>query len=287
MEKKIIQSISEYVNYLENVCDNQLARQDDLKGYEGIRLKYITKPNGVRYYYYQPPDAKPKAGHKSKEFKYLGPESREEVGLIKEVHYYDKSIPAIQTNLDVCHNLLDKFRFTDYDSINEILPKTYRNPPLRIAMGRITPSAQKWKEEKEAYKASCGPWFPEDLKVRTADDSMVRSKSEGLIYNQYLSFEATFVYELPIKLRSGQIRHPDFTILSEVDWSSIILHDHEGMYGFEKERRRYNEDMYLYWQNGFIPGLNIFYTFDDPRGGFDIGVVRDIMNTKIRPEGVI
>lgn len=278
MERKIINSVRQYVDYLEYVESGQMARRDDIQDYSGICLKVKRRPNGKAYYY--------KKDKGEKKYKYFGREN-EEVGFIKEAHYYDESIPAIQTNLEVCHNLLDKFRLTDYDSINEIMPKTYRNPPLRIAMGRITPSAQKWKEEREAYKARCGPWFPEDLKVTTADDSLVRSKSEGLIYNQYLSFEATFVYELAIKLRSGQIRHPDFTILSEVDWTSIILHDHEGMYGTEKERRRYNEDMYLYWQNGFIPGLNIFYTFDDPRGGFDISVVRDIMNTKIRPEGVI
>lgn len=283
MEKKIIETVNEYVDYLETVCGNQRARLEDLKDYERVQLKHITKPSGKKYYYIQTTGAEPEADHKHRTFKYLGSDSCEEVGLIKEAHYYKQSIPFMQTNLKLCHRLLDKFRFTDYDSINEVLPKTYKNPALHMPADRIDSKAQKWKAEKEAYKASFGSWFPEDLKVTTADRKKVRSKSEALIYNEYLNQGATYVYELPIVLESGVTRHPDFTILSEVDWTTFILHDHEGMYGFEKERKRYNEDMHLYWQNGFIPGINIFYTFDDPNGGFDISVVRDIMNTKIRP----
>lgn len=275
MERKIVETVRKYVGYLETVQSSQVTRSDDLKDYDDLYLQVKTLPNGNKYYSFR---------HRGeKKFKYLGKEDCKDVQLIKESHYYKEALPAIQSNLDICRNLLDVFRFTDYDSINDALPKVYRDPVLHIPQQLFVPKAQKWKTDMEAYKESCGPWYPEDLKVTTADRNLVRSKSEGMIYNQYLSLGATYVYELPIILKPGGMRHPDFTILSEVDWTSIILHDHEGMYGFESERKRYNEDMYLYWQNGFIPGINIFYTFDDPRGGFDISVVNNIMDTKIRP----
>lgn len=296
MERKIIESITEYVNYLEVVQDNQMKRLDDLKDFDSIRLKVKIRPSGKRYYYRKvevpvsaivdesdeltsEPDTKRRYS-----FKYLGTESCEEVFLIKEANYYTESLEAIGSNLKVCRKLLDTFRFTDYDSINEVIPTVYKYPSIKLIDDIRSPNAARWKAENEAYKASCGPWYPEGLKVTTADRKKVRSKSEGMIYNQLFWQNLTFVYELPVTLPYGITRHPDFTVLSEIDWLSIVLIDHEGMYGFEKDRKRYENDMYMYWQNGFIPGVNIFYTFDDPSGGFDISTIQNIIDTRIRPK---
>ena len=276
MERKIIECINEYVNYLEYIQNCQRSRADDLKGYDNLVIENKTIASGRKYYYCKKPG--------ESRYRYLGKDGCEDVLLIKEARYYKESLSLIQTNLDVCKKLLDKFRLTDYDSINEHLPLSYKDPVMLLPHTHKNTRGTRWKEEREAYKESCGPWYPEDLKDRTTDGSMVRSKSEALIYNQYYNYDATFVYELPIRLRTGQVRHPDFSILSELDWTTVILHDHQGMYGMPDKRRKYEEDMCLYWQNGFIPGVNIFYTFDDPRGGFDISPVHDIMKTKIRPQ---
>ena len=283
MENKIIKIIAKYVHYLESVYKSQLERFDDIEEYASVVMRAKTYSSNKKYYY-QIARKQDKEKNKVRQtWKYLGTESSEEVGLIKEAHYYSASISHIETNLDICQKLLDAFRFTDYDSINESMSNVYQDAVLNGPVIIRNPDVIRWKQEKEAYKEQCGPWYPEDLIVTTADGSLVRSKVEGLIYNHYLHQEITYVYELPIKLAGGIIRHPDFTLLSEVDWRSIILHDHEGRYGYEEDRERYNNDMYLYWQSGYIPGVNIFFTFDDPRGGFDITTIQNIIDTKIRP----
>lgn len=297
MENKIIKTISEYIGYLERVLGNQSARLDDLKYFTGIYIKEIVRPSGRKYYYRLNPDYKHHSekssdnpGNKEtseakvKSCWYIGSEFSEDVQLIKEARYYTESIPVIESNLNLCRNLIDKFKLTDYDSINEVIPTVYKYPSIKLIDDIRSPNAARWKAENEAYKASCGPWYPEGLKVTTADRKKVRSKSEGMIYNQLFWQNLTFVYELPITLPYGITRHPDFTVLSEIDWLSIVLIDHEGMYGFEKDRKRYENDMYMYWQNGFIPGVNIFYTFDDPSGGFDISTIQNIIDTRIRPK---
>ncbi len=277
MEAGIITSLIKYVDYLEDICSSQKKRSDDLKDYTGIILRGMTTETGRRYYKYR------RSG--TKKDKYLGKDGSMKVELVKEAHYYKASIPRIESNLVICHKLLQRLKKTDYDSIDEALPKVYKGAKLQCGSSLIhNYAADEWKRRMEQFKESHGPWYPEDLTNTTADLKMVRSKSEALIYNHYLSRNITFVYELPIEIMLGVWRHPDFSILCETDWRSVILHDHEGMYGIEKERKRYENDMYMYWQKGFIPGINIFYTFDDPRGGFDISVVQNIIDTKIRPK---
>ncbi len=276
MEKGLIKSISKYVEYLEDICSRQRGRADDLKGLEGYVLREIVKPNGRKYYKYRRPG--------SENTKYLGKEDCEDVEAIKEAHYYKYSIRTIESNLKICRKTLQKLGCTDYDSVNEVLPNVYKGATLRSMIPeKSQKTALEWKRKKEAFKESRGPWYPEDLTSTTADGSKVRSKSEALIYNQYLWNGCTFVYELPLEVELGIWRHPDFTLLCETDWTSVIRHDHQGRYGFDEDRERYNRDMYMYWKKGFIPGVNIFYTFDDPKGGLDISVVQKIIDSTVRP----
>ncbi len=277
MEDGIIKCLSKYVNYLDDVYSMQRARADELQDYKGIVLRKMK--NNYDSIFYK------SRIRGTKKDKYFGTEGSENVELVKEAHYYKYSIPRIESNLKICRKVLQRLEKTDYDSIDEVLPKTYRGAKLKapsVSQGNAV--AEMWKKRAEAYKESRGPWFPEDLTTTTADDSLVRSKSEGLIYNHYLSQGCTFVYELPYEVDLGIWRHPDFSILSEIDWKTVILHDHQGRYGFEEDRKRYERDMYMYWRRGFIPGVNIFYTFDDPRGGFNISTVQNIIDTRIRPK---
>ena len=43
-----------------------------------------------------------------------------------------------------------------------------------------------------------------------------------------------------------------------------------------------NDLIYKYLKNGYIQGLNIFYTFDGLDGGFDKSPIENILRTKIR-----
>ena len=111
---------------------------------------------------------------------------------------------------------------------------------------------------------------------------MVRSKSEALIYNFLLEAGYTFVYELPVK-GSYRTFFPDFTILSEIDFKTEIRIEHQGMYSKNDYRDRSEAREYDYWSNGFLPSRDVYFTFDDNRGGFDIGPIIEILKSRVRP----
>jgi hypothetical protein len=111
---------------------------------------------------------------------------------------------------------------------------------------------------------------------------MVRSKSEASIYNLLLRMGITFVYELPTKTRT-KTRFPDFSILSEVDYKTVILIEHQGMMGETEYKERFNDRVYDYLRAGYISCINIFYTFDSIDGSVNTNPILDIINLKIRP----
>ena len=92
----------------------------------------------------------------------------------------------------------------------------------------------------------------------------------------------TFVYELPTKVGS-KIRYPDFTILSEVDYKTTILIEHQGMLDQEIYRNHFKNRICDYWYAGYIQGVNIFFTFSRIDGSLDMEPILDIIQLKIRP----
>ena len=40
---------------------------------------------------------------------------------------------------------------------------------------------------------------------------------------------------------------------------------------------------YDYWSNGFLPGRDVYFTFDDNKGRLDIGPIVEILKSRVRP----
>ena len=47
-------------------------------------------------------------------------------------------------------------------------------------------------------------------------------------------------------------------------------------------RKRFSEKVYRYIQDGYVPGVNLFLTFDSRGGGFDKTPIEDIVRNKIK-----
>ena len=56
--------------------------------------------------------------------------------------------------------------------------------------------------------------------------------------------------------------------------------DDEG-YRDNSEAREYD-----YWYNGFLPGRDVYFTFDDNRGTLDISPIIEILNSRVRKASI-
>ena len=260
----------------------QNARIEELKKYEGLSLKYDKGLGGKGYY--SVTQGPGRDGVRT--FHYLGKESNDTVRFVKELRHLKKSLDVLTKDIRILKLVQSELEDFDMESIDKRLPATYRRSLLN-ANTSVDPRATLWKREaemrKKNYIAIHGVFHPEELIHPTDDGSMVRSKSEALIYNLLLRHGITFVYELPLKTKH-KTRFPDFTLLSEVDYRTIILIEHQGMMDEPEYRERFKKRVYEYLCSGYISCINIFYTFDGIDGSINTNPILDIINLKIRPQ---
>ena len=249
-----------------------------MKEYSYKRLRLTHDRSGKEYYYAYVPE--------KKGYKYLGNRENDDVVRIKEAHYLQLSVRELQREIRLIENVLSWCRSVSYEDINNRLSKAYRN--ARISHPQSTSAvAKEWKKSKEDYKRTIPPFKPEELIHKTRDGTYVRSKGEALIYNYLLELGVTFVYEYPLTIRLGYKESrlwPDFMILSEIDYKTVIYIEHQGLMNDPTYRERFKERVYKYWINNYLPERDVFFTFDMPNGGFDDTPIRSIIQRYIRPE---
>jgi len=258
--------------------EQKRRRLAELKKYDNLMLKEQKRSSGKAYYSsYRGKNAKGEI-----RYKYIGDRHSNDVLRIKEVHHLKKSLSVLGKNIELLKYVLQKLENIDVDHINELLPAVYKASDFRQEMSPNRIAAE-WKKKKEAYKATFPIPHPEELKVPTYDNSYVRSKSEAIIYNLFLDLGLTFVYELPLETKV-RLFYPDFTILSEIDYRSVYIIEHQGMMSNDKYSDRFKNRIRDYLRAGYVQGNNIFYTFDLYDGGVDIEPIIDIIRLKIRPD---
>lgn len=270
--RKIQEVQSAKLKALESADDYHLKRLNAQETLDDFCLKRRKAPDGSWYYYLR------QKGMEKAE--YIGKDDDRRVINIKMGRYISKSLEAIDNNIRVIECALQRMKRTDYEHINVMLPETYSGVKIDWSIG-VKENAVIWKEDAEALKKKRPVFRPEELIVGTDDGSAVRSKSEGMIYNYLLSRGVVFVYELPTRVGSSTY-YPDFTLLSEIDGTTEIIIEHQGMMGNEYYRNRFTEKLHAYIRAGYVPGVNIFFTFDKDNGGFDKTPIEDIVRNKIK-----
>lgn len=278
MNKRSRYELTSYLKEIKSRCSSESRRLDQLKDYSHQKLRLTHNRSGKEYYYVYVPERKG--------YKYLGNCDNNDVNRIKEAHYLQLSISKLQHEIQLIENMLSMDEDLSYEHINGELNKAYRN--ARISQPKsMSVIAKEWKESKEEYKRSIPPFRPEELIHKTRDGSYVRSKGEALIYNYLLELGVTFVYEYPLTIRQGYketLLRPDFMILSETDYKTVIFFEHQGMMNDTLYRDRFKEKVYKYWINNYLPERDVFFTFDLPNGGFDDTPIKSILQRYIRPE---
>ena len=277
MHDKVRIELIKYLNEIRRQHKAQVTRLSDLNGYETERLQVNRHKSGGKYYRLYNSD--------TGKYQYLGKADHPEVHKIQEAHFLSRSVKELEHEIMMIDKVLKLSKDISFESIDNSLSLAYRGAVPKCDGN--SELARKWKLSMESYKKTFPPFRPEELISSTRDGTMVRSKSEALIYNYLLEIGATFVYELPLRIRIGNkdsLLLPDFSILSEIDYKSVIYIEHQGMMNTPKYRDRFNETVYKYWLNDYLPERDVFFTFDLRNGGFDDTPIRNIIHRYVRPE---
>ena len=253
--------------------DNTEKRLEEVEALSAKSLRF-TMCRNHKYYY-----AKRKG---DKKYYYLGKEDEPEVQQIKQSHYLRQMLKDLGIEIRLLSELKDGHRGISYEEINERLPLTYRNASSPVIDSRNN-AARIWKEEKLKEKARYPIKHPEQLKMYDIEGTPMRSKSEVIIANLLIAFGIPFVYELPREI-NGKLVYPDFTVLSTIDYKTEIIIEHEGMMDQDFYQKTFLFKVNLYLGAGLVPGKDVFFTFDDLKGGFDPSVVQDIIEARLKPK---
>lgn len=136
-------------------------------------------------------------------------------------------------------------------------------------------------DEEYRYKWICqsydGPGFRDGSpEFYTKNELRVRSKSEVIIADFLNSFNIPFLYEKPLKFKSGQIVHPDFTLLN-IKKREEVVWEHLGMMDDIEYRNNAFMKIREYESNGYYQGLNLILTFETGKHPMNTRTLRNMI----------
>ncbi len=130
-----------------------------------------------------------------------------------------------------------------------------------------------------------GRYLEDRLIHRTADGTLVRSKSEVIIADALVANGIPYSYEAPFVGDDGTQRLPDFTI-EDAATGELYLWEHLGMLSVPKYKKSWERKVKWYAQNGVLPQSEgggergmLLVTTDDDGGGIDSASVHELIRT--------
>lgn len=273
MKAEYIRTAEYELRKLEELRKTRVVALERLKKYEDTRL--VPSSGRKRSYYYAIRSSDNKRT-------YLGGDSNKEVQGIREHRYLKQLLGDVESEIDNLKKFLRRHTDVDYEAVSTRLPKIYRTNDLTELFADASEKGRKWKKAKEEEKGRFPIKHPEKLLMTALDGTPVRSKSELVIANLLISNGIPYIYELPKEINGTPI-YTDFTILSTIDYQTEILIEHEGMMDQPFYQRLFLDKVNAYLEADIVPGIDIFFTFDDLRGGFDPSAVQDIIDTRLKP----
>lgn len=204
--------------------------------------------------------------------KYLGRKDQATVQALQKRHFLSASIKRIQSNLDAMEKFIKHYKMIDPNVIGDSFTKAYR--PLPDDCFDLSKSINFTTWENEPYD-KCKK-FLEQLKHMTMKGEKVRSKSEAIVANMLVSRNIPYHYEEVLKLPDITL-NPDFKIAVRSE-NRFRLLEHCGMISKPKYRDTFLEKLETYLLNGYIPFIDVVFTFDDQEGRIDTLQISKILN---------
>ena len=276
MDTNYITELNNALRRLESIKASQEQRLRELRQYDNLKLSTARVKN-VRYYYAR---EKGVAGRR-----YLGNENSIDVQGVRENLFIRQYLERLTTEIDLIRGFLSNHISLDPEDINMGLPEIYRRS-LFIKTREASHPAEVWLAEMQRIKNQYPIRNPENLTFPALDGTLLRSKSEVIIANMLFLNGIPYIYELPLIINGRDIR-PDFTILSLIDYKTVIRIEHEGMMDQDVYRKVFLTKVNTFLSADLVPGRDVFFTFDDFHGVFDASPVQDIIDTRLKPRKLV
>ena len=268
---KIIRWAAEEVQQLESALKHVDAFLE--KAPEGC-LKWQNR-NGKTYYYHQ----------FKKENKWQRNFIRkEDIALAKlfaQKHYYIAIRPILKRKLKVLKSFLENYSIHELEKVYEELSPERKTlvKPLQFS---VNEKLEKW--EQEVYEKNM--MYSENLRYKTEQGDMVRSKSEVIIANimYHHRKDILYKYERPLELMDRtrkKVIYPDFTIINK-HTGEITYWEHAGRLDDPQYANEFVKKLNTYIANDLLPGRDVIISVETQNTPLDIRAVQKLVEQVIR-----
>ncbi|WP_026507502.1 hypothetical protein [Butyrivibrio sp. MC2013] len=224
------------------------------------RLRVSKTTNQTRYYRMM--DTGDETGE------YLNTKQKELIRLLSQKDYNKRFLKCARLELYKLQSFLTLYQKVQADRIYDDL-RMERKKLVEPYILTDELVAAKWMSK--SFKSN--PYKSENRIFDTKRGEKVRSKSESIIADILFELGIPYKYECPLKMKNGQIKYPDFTLLN-IKTKEVIFFEHFGCMDDEEYRANTMNKMDTYRKNGIYPGKNLIFTYETENNPLDIKGVR-------------
>ncbi len=195
---------------------------------------------------------------------YIPQKDKKKIVLLAQKAYNRQFLDVAKRELEILKETMDHLRRNNADEVFRGLAVPRRE--------LVTPYiqtdelfAQEWKEKSYIQSR----YREEEKKYEARNGEKVRSKSEAILADTLCELGIPYRYEQVLKLKSGQVRYPDFTLLKVRTREEFYL-EHFGMLDEDEYRRHNLQKLDEYRDNGIYPGKNLLITYETADSPLDI-----------------
>ncbi|MBR5337801.1 MAG: hypothetical protein IK152_07435 [Lachnospiraceae bacterium] len=180
--------------------------------------------------------------------------------------------------LKLAHNELSKLENTMSSLEKNNADKAFQNlsDDRRSLISPYIITDELFAKEWQSKPFKSNPYMPENRVYDTRRGEKVRSKSEAILADILYEQSIPYHYEMPLVLKNGATRYPDFTLLN-MKTRDVIYFEHFGLLDNEVYLNNCLHKLDEYRQNCIYPGKNLIFTYETEECPLDIKGIRKML----------
>ena len=257
------EQMKERKDYLEELISQTEKESAKYARLPEARVRIQKKGNSYQYYW--------KDAGTDEAWEYLANARHSKAEKIIQKRYLDRLLVNAKKELAQLNHYLAK---TNPAALNQIY-ENYQEGRKRV----VTPIEETDEEFVSCWeKVKCeGLGFEDGApEFYTDRNERVRSKSEVIIANLLSKYGVPYRYEYPIKLKGGQVVHPDFIGLNVKRRKEILL-EHFGLLDNDMYVENAIRKLNAYERNGYHLGDNLMITYETGNCPLDLKNLQEML----------